>query len=750
VSPLFPARGVGTALAKYAPKPLTAPIQNPPVQTKALPVMTYPVELFFDIARTTSDATTARAAMAAYALCYSCLRYRATKLIEAPLWIVDETNEGETWLEGEHELSTLLETPNPDMEMQEFLDLVSLYLDTTGACLIVKNADRAGRTGSLYPFAKDEFSVEPGNGRLFGRFQVRTLGGTEWKQPDEVIYLRAADPRNLYQSLSPTDVALSHINLGRSMVTAIKSALRNAVRPGAIVTVEGELSDEAFQRIRQEVKVNWEGVHNTGSTVLFEGGATLTPAMGATLKDMALGPLQEDVESAICAAYGLHPVLVGGKVGIQATSGMSDSIKPLTDKAYDDVIIPRWQYIERAFTRALLRPVDPRPRRFLRFDTSDVRGLQVDMTARVEEAAGAVGFWTINEQRAHTMRPPIAEGDQLAADRLTAEQEAAAQSAAGRASSARRDAGQKAFPSINEFWEDLAAPLESKVATVFIGQRTIAPELVTKAWEAFDTKAASQEAPYERAARAQFDAEADAVARMIETSVPSQKAIDPLALAAAFAAPYLEFAELKIAAAFAVGGLFYQQWVRRYRPIIAKTMAGAGKDLADQIGIDWTISNPEGQRAIQRRVTQLAGAVTETTAQKVRDVIAQAKAEGVGVSEIAKRIRAEAFGDTITKARATTIARTETVGALNEGEMIAAKESGVFRSKKWISQRVGDSRPRHIAEENAGWVALDAPYTVTGKMRPHDGIGGAKEDVNCRCSQLFSDLTADEANGGAQ
>jgi HK97 family phage portal protein len=439
---LFPARGIGTALAKIAPAPLTAKVETPKLSTKGIPVMSYPIQLFFDIATTATDATTARAAMAAYALCYSCLRYRAQKMTEAPLWIVDESDEGETWLKGEHPLSVMLETPNPDMEMQEFLDLVSLYLDTTGACLIVKNRDNAGRTAQLYPFARDEFSVEPADGRLFGKFQVRTLNGAENKSPDEVIYLRNAHSRNVYEVLSPTDVALSHINLGRQMITAIKSALRNAVRPGGIVTVEGELSDEGFTRMRQEIKQNYEGVYNTGTTVLFEGGATYQAAMGATLKDMALGPLQEDVESAICAAYGLHPVLVGGKVGIQATSGMSDSIKPLTDKAYDEVIIPRWSYIERALTRNILRPVDPRPRRFLRFDKTKIRALQVDMTARVEEAAGMVGFATINEQRAHVMLPPLPDGDMLAADRLTAEQEAAAQQAAGRASNARTDAGQ--------------------------------------------------------------------------------------------------------------------------------------------------------------------------------------------------------------------------------------------------------------------------------------------------------------------
>ena len=440
---LFPDRGVSTALAKLAPpQVVTAKVQTPKIQTKGLPVLSYPLELFFNIGQSGVDNATARTAMAAYALCYACLRYRATKLVEAPVWIVDESDEGETWLEGEHPLSVLLETPNADMEMQEFLDLVSLYLDTTGACLIVLNANNGGQTGSMYPFARDEFAVEPADGRLFGRFQVQTLTGAQSLTADQVIYLRNNHSRNVYETLSPTDVALSHINLGRQMATAVKSALRNSVRPGGIVTVEGELSDEGFTRLRQEIKTNYEGVYNTGSTILMEGGAAYTPAMGATLKDMALGPLQEDVESAICAAYGLHPVLVGAKVGVQATSGMSDSIKPLTDKFYDDVAFPRWSYIERAFTRRLLRPVDPRPRRFIRFDKSDIRALQVDMTARVEEAAGMVGFATINEQRAHVMLPPLPDGDMLASDRLTAEQEAQAQSAANRAGQAREDAGQ--------------------------------------------------------------------------------------------------------------------------------------------------------------------------------------------------------------------------------------------------------------------------------------------------------------------
>jgi hypothetical protein len=261
------------------------------------------------------------------------------------------------------------------------------------------------------------------------------------------------------------------------------------------------------------------------------------------------------------------------------------------------------------------------------------------------------------------------------------------------------------------------------------------------AWEEFDAKARSAEAPYEKAALAQFEAESVAVVRMIESNIPSFKA-DGTNFLAALIWPYIDAAELKIAAAFAIGGVFYRQWYNRFRPLVAKTMTQAAP--AVRVGILGPRS-PQIVAAINRRVTKLAGSVTETTKQQIRAVIAQARTDGVGVSELATRIRAQVFADTITTARATTIARTETVGALNEGAMLKARQGGVFRSKQWVSQRDGRVRPSHRSAESAGWIPIEQPYS-NGLDYPHAPGAPADEVINCRCSQRFSDLTADEAN----
>jgi hypothetical protein len=277
---------------------------------------------------------------------------------------------------------------------------------------------------------------------------------------------------------------------------------------------------------------------------------------------------------------------------------------------------------------------------------------------------------------------------------------------------------------------------------------TLAPLDVSQAWDEFDQKARSEESAYEKAALGQFAAEATAVVRMLEANIPSFKKADSPsdAITISLIWPYLEAAFLKIMAAYSASGTFVRQWYNRFRPIIAKTMAQAEAPSV-RIGILGPTS-PQMLSAIQRRVTKLSGQVTETTAQQIRDVMTKAREDGVGVSELARRIRSDVFGDSITATRATTIARTETVGALNEGAMVKARASGVFRAKHWISQKDNRVRDSHKSAESEGWIPIDQQYS-NGLDYPHQPGAPAEEVINCRCSQTFTDLTADEANRGA-
>ena len=116
--PTFPSRGAPVAKAAPAPAP----------ERKALEI-SRSAAVFFGL----TDAAGAPAVeqlvglrtFAVSALAYICMAYRATKLVEPPLWVWEETADGERWVEGAHPLEAVLEQPNPDMDMSELLEVTS-------------------------------------------------------------------------------------------------------------------------------------------------------------------------------------------------------------------------------------------------------------------------------------------------------------------------------------------------------------------------------------------------------------------------------------------------------------------------------------------------------------------------------------------------------------------------------------------------------------------------------------------------
>ena len=390
---LFPKKGAGPAIAAVRQHS----------EIKSVPLIEFDPALFW-LPKNSDQTDTpigVRRAYRVFALIYACMEFRAIKLTEPPIWIAQEEDDGEHMLEGEHALTELLEQPNPDMEMAEFLKAWSLYRDYGSRVLIVLNRDRTGQVRSMYPYSRDEFTVEAADGRMWGRFRVHTDGGYRTLGPDDVIYFPSMSPEGWQTSVSPADAALEHVNIGANLRSAIRAIMRNAVNPSLIARTEHNLGDDTFQRLAGEIRTNWGGVTNQGKAITLESVQEAI-IREPSLKNLALGEVNDDVEAAICQVFQIHPLLVGAKLGMQANSGFADSVGPAQKLFYDIFARPSWSALERKFTRALLRPIDANPRRFIRFDLSKVGALREDMLALVQQASGAKEFWTEAEQRAHT------------------------------------------------------------------------------------------------------------------------------------------------------------------------------------------------------------------------------------------------------------------------------------------------------------------------------------------------------------
>tara|TARA_R110002167_G_scaffold34895_3_gene111469 strand:- start:770 stop:2317 length:1548 start_codon:yes stop_codon:yes gene_type:complete len=134
--------------------------------------------------------------------------------------------------------------------------------------------------------------------------------------------------------------------------------------------------------------------------------------------------------------------------------------------------------------------------------------------------------------------------------------------------------------------------------------------------------------------------------------------------------------------------------------------------------------------------------ISNTTRNIINRAILEGEKEALGVRPIAKLIEEKTFG-AIGRARASTIARTETHAAASYATHQSTKELGLpAQRKQWVSVSDGRARPHHAAA-NGQEVGIDEPFIIRYKgqevsmMYPHDGAGGGANNINCRCLAIY-------------
>ncbi len=132
--------------------------------------------------------------------------------------------------------------------------------------------------------------------------------------------------------------------------------------------------------------------------------------------------------------------------------------------------------------------------------------------------------------------------------------------------------------------------------------------------------------------------------------------------------------------------------------------------------------------------------IPETTRDDIELTLYRAIEDGLSIRDIAEEIQ-ERHGGAYSKARATMVARTEALSAMNaghtEGIRQAYEGTGVEPAKEWLSIMGTTTRDEH-AEADGQQVPVDEPFTVGGEqcMFPGDASLSAGMRINCQCTIL--------------
>ena len=245
--------------------------------------------------------------------------YRAVRMVaEAAASIPWLLYEGATELD-DHPLLQLLKKPNAHQGGADLLE--ALY----GHLLVAGNAYAEavtvdGVVRELYALRPDRMSVVPDASGWPAAFEYAANGRTvRFNQEGDgpvppILHVASFHPLDDYYGFPPLEAAQVSLDVHNAANAWNKALLDNAARPSGALVYKGEgnsnLSEEQFERLRDELQANFSGSTNAGRPLLLEGGLTWQ-TMSLTPKDMDFMQLKNGAAREIALAFGVPPMLLG-------------------------------------------------------------------------------------------------------------------------------------------------------------------------------------------------------------------------------------------------------------------------------------------------------------------------------------------------------------------------------------------------------------------------------------------------------
>src|SRR3989304_2011242 len=343
-------------------------------------------------------------------LIYACIEEIATSFGEFSPQLLLPGQDGLEEAE-QHEVLDLLADPNESMDGYEFLATAMTHHRAAGNSYIHKVRrsrvpDRnAGfrNVKELQLIRPDYVTIKPGQRREDDIFEVSISGQVKGRLPRrDVIHWRTRNLTNDFYGLSPIALLLYEGNVDAEMRKFACASFRNAGVPlGILKTTKKPTPDEAkelkgaFRRMFNGMRKWFEGRILPAEGVSYE-------AMGLPIKDMEMPRTRAHVESRICSVFGVPPILVGARVGLEAAGGLATtSIEGGRFSFWSETMSPLAHSWASRGTQELFSEYRTPQQRGAKLvlDMSRVKALQEDNSDRLKTALEMVksGGWTINQ-----------------------------------------------------------------------------------------------------------------------------------------------------------------------------------------------------------------------------------------------------------------------------------------------------------------------------------------------------------------
>lgn len=345
-------------------------------------------------------------------LVFACINERATSFPEGELRVYQPGPDGEEL--DDHPLRTLLTNPNPVLTEFELFELTLMHMDIGGVAYWQIVRGRSGQPAEIWPTRPDRMKILATNGPRVSQYGYEAEPGKVYAIPaSDIIEFRFPNPLDGLVGHAPTRTAARSVSMDNAATDFADTMLRNSAVPGVVIETQQAIDREQAERIKATWKRAYSG-SSRGEPAVLQQGMSARP-LGMTLRDLEFGDLRTISESRICMAYGVPPILIGAKVGLDRS----------TFANYQEARVSLWEEtlmpLQRRFRDRIAKDLLPQMRGLrgraaaLRWDNSSVLALQESEQARWERTTQALraGALSVNDFRRLNGLRPAKDADEV-------------------------------------------------------------------------------------------------------------------------------------------------------------------------------------------------------------------------------------------------------------------------------------------------------------------------------------------------
>lgn len=628
---------------------------------------------------------------------YACIQEISSSLAEAPIESLDIDG---LPVQADGTVA-LIRKPNPFMSEYEFWETTVNHLYLAGNAYWLKVKTGRGKVKELWPLRPDRMRIVPDKDKYIKHYLYNLDGKNHPISADDIVHFKFPSPSNDVMGMSPLRPALRQIATDNDATDFSKVMLQNGGVPSGILKIPEPLSREARQRIKSQWKQSYGG-SSRGEIAVLEGDTSFEQ-ISMDMQSLAFADLRGISESRICMVFGVPPIVIGAKVGLDKASYAN--YKEARESFWEETIAA----LHKRLSSKIESDSDLNPfKRAFMFDTSKVSAYSDKRQQNFNNAILGLqsGILTVDEARAEIGRDPLKNKEPEQPD---PEPEAIVED----------DVREEEVKS-------LSTELEKKQRELDLLQQSLG--MLSSADKYYDR--------FEHWAKKEFKRQGKQFATLLDqfAEVTETKNIDD----------DIPLPDVNLDKVMAELGALEIIWTEHAKesvePIMKGLMSEAGLSAASSLDTDIVLSNEQILTFIAEHNYKFANSISKSSVETIRKSVQKAFEEGTSLKALKDELK-DKFAGQISKNRATMIARTETIRAANEGARAVYKGAGVTKMT-WIASSdacpycQGLNGKTISVEEN--FLSKEDIYMPAGTKRALDlsygDIPSPPVHPGCRCT----------------